>query len=136
MNVKDIAKSISNNLQSVQKHYQSDDKAGAAVELKAIVGGTNSLVQTSNAIKHINPPGLPGSFSVTLNDESLTSLETIADATLGEFIEPKVYDELIDVSGYLVESLKDIEQSSFWQDYNTPALSAEHWRLHQRKSHR
>ena len=111
-NVKNLMKSLSGGLQTIQHHYQEGrtDKAGAA--LKAIIGDSDTFVQVSKDMKQIE--GLENKMLLEFDDTNgIDNIEDISDSMLGEQINTEIFDDIAKLSKEFSESLEDIDLSQY-----------------------
>ena len=112
--VKDFVKSLSGNLQTIQNHYREGKSDEAGKALKAIIGDSDSFVQTTKEMKQIE--GLENEMFVESgNSGEILNIEDISDSMLGEQIQPQIFDDIVKLSKEFTESLEDIDLSQYAQ---------------------
>lgn len=96
--VKIFMRSLSNGLTSIQEHIRGDNAEEAAKILKDIVGDVNSVVETSNEMKHINGMNigkLPKPFRGEEDfSNQMINLKDIPNSMLSEHMKPEIFDRL------------------------------------------
>lgn len=105
--VKDIAESYSSSMQVIQKHYRDGDKEKAGAALKAAVGDTRSLIESSKENEAMkNDLGLPSIDGITPDETNpLSTLGDVPNDQVGAFIQPEVFDQFLNLMGDLRDVL-------------------------------
>ena len=106
--VKDILELHLDSMESIQKHLHDGDKEGAGFALKSMVGDVDALVEMGKEAKVTNSLELPesvGGNSLSMND--------IPNDQLVEFIQPQVFNEIVEHAQTLREILEGIDLSIF-----------------------
>eukprot|EP00956_Cyclotella_meneghiniana_P030844 scaffold79057_cov55-Cyclotella_meneghiniana.AAC.1 len=115
--VKIFMRSLSNGLTSIQEHIRGDNAEEAAKILKDIVGDVNSVVETSNEMKHINGMNigkLPKPFRGEEDfSNQMINLKDIPNSMLSEHMKPEIFDRLAKFSNEFATSLEEIDASTF-----------------------
>ena len=106
--VKDILELHLDSMLSIQKNLHDGDKEGAGFALKSMVGDVDSLVEMGEEGKVIDSLELPtsvGGNSLNKND--------IPNDQLVQFIQPQVFDEIVEHAQNLRKIFKGIDLSVF-----------------------
>lgn len=112
--VKDVTKSYLTSIQVIQGHYRAGNKDEAAAAIKATVGDTNVLLIASKNVNINSDIDFPVSSDITAtSDGKPLALNDIPDAQLAEFIQPQVFDQIVEHAHDLVGILEDVDPSIF-----------------------
>ena len=127
LQVKGFFKSLSNNLQSIQAHLGSNNKEAAAEELLSLAGDVEALSEQSKDISKeiggLDHLPLPKKFDA-ISRGSQFIVENIPKKELGEMIQPKVIDDLVELSREFAESYEEVDAPLLRQS------SSKHAHLH------
>ena len=107
--VKGIATSLLESMKLIQGHFRDSNKEEAAEAIKAIVGNSNSLIETSNDSKLANDIHFSRSFGdITSSDAHPLTLSDIPNYQLANFVQPQIVDQFIEHTEDLVQLLEDV----------------------------
>eukprot|EP00956_Cyclotella_meneghiniana_P037741 scaffold143621_cov36-Cyclotella_meneghiniana.AAC.2 len=112
--VKKFILSLSNGLEPIQHHYKEGEFEEAGKSLKAIVGNMDSVARSLKDTKHVQfkEKYLPELFTKEnefSSDNGIISLKDIPNSMLGEQIHSEVFNQIVDFSKKLFNTLEDID---------------------------
>ena len=109
--LKEFMKSLSTSLWTIQNSYKNGDTDESGKALKELIGD-GDVDSVVSAFKGDHPHETSNADTLT-SKEKIISLKDIPTSTIGEHIQPQIFDQLASLSNDITDTLEDIDLSLF-----------------------